>query len=314
MRSWRYYRNLFLFYLTLILMIVAAARALTRPSYWIVTALIWLLHQAVRSAFSFAHPGRRLSLLQPPQADFREVTFAGGDGLTMSGRFVAGTNHATIILAHGLGASGNDLVMLAQLLIRSGYGVLLMDLRAHGNSQGDTSTFGIKEGEDVSCAVEYLRSRLDVQGDKIGAYGLFLGAQAVLRGALRTEYLRALVLEGLGPSVLSDHGGTPKSLVRWLNLPFNWLHYQVYAFMIGGLDRGVLEVIQQLAPRPIFFIASGERDIYFARRFHQAAGEPKQIWELPRTSHGSALAQGPQEYLDRVISFLDKSLSVGAGS
>jgi pimeloyl-ACP methyl ester carboxylesterase len=313
MRSWRYYRNLSLYYATLILMIVAAARALSQPIYWILTVLLWVLHQAVRSAFSFAHPARRLSILPQPEGDFREVAFPGGDGLTMAGRFAAARNRATIILAHGLGTSGDNLIVLAQLLVRYGYGVLLLDLRAHGKSQGDTSTYGLKEGEDIACAVKYLLGRLDVHGEKIGAYGISLGAQAVLRGALKTGDLRALVLEGLGPSLLSDHGGRPKSLVRWLNLPFNWLNYLVYQFMIGGKDRGVLEVISEVAPRPIFFIASGERDIYFSRLFHQAAREPKEIWELPGARHGGALVQDPNAYMDRVVGFLDRSLNIGAG-
>ena len=131
MRSWRYYRNLSLFYITLILMIVAAARALVQPVFWILTAFLLMLHNAVRYAFHFAHPWRRFNLLQQDEPDFKEVRFKSRDGLTLFGRFIAARNHATLILVHGLGASSVDLIALGRLFVRVGYGVLLLDLRGH---------------------------------------------------------------------------------------------------------------------------------------------------------------------------------------
>lgn len=310
MKSWRYYRNLSLFYFVMICMLIVAVRAFRQPVYWIVTLMLVLVYNAVRYAFATAHPWRRVSLIPQDATEFREVTFPSCDGLTLFGRFIAGRNHATIILTHRLGSSSLDLVLLGRLLVRAGYGVLLLDLRAHGNSPGDTSTFGWRESDDVVSAVNYLLTRIDVHGDKIGAYGVSLGAQAVLRAALKTDRIRALVLEGLGPSVLSDYGRMPASLAQWANYPFNWLYYPIYHFMIGGWDEGVLQVIGKIAPRPVLFIANGEKDKPFNRLFYQAANDPKEIWELPTSQHGSALAQDPDEYMKRVISFFGKSLGV----
>jgi pimeloyl-ACP methyl ester carboxylesterase len=268
------------------------------------------VYLAVRDALSFAHPRRRFSLIRENDFEFKEVNFKSRDGLTLFGNFFPARNHATILLVHGLGASGKDLAAFARLFIMAGYGVLLMDLRAHGKSEGDTSTFGLREGDDVAGAVDYLLTRIDVHGDRIGAYGISLGAQAVLRGALKTDKIRALALEGLGPSVLSDHGGVPQTLARWINYPFNWLYYIVYHFMIGGRDKGVLEVIGEVAPRPILFIASGGRDIYFGRLFHQAAKEPKELWEIPNSGHGAAFMHDPQEYKQRILGFFNRELNV----
>ena len=209
--------------------------------------------------------------------------------------------------------SGNDLILLAKLLVQAGYGVFVIDLRAHGKSHGDTSTFGLREGDDVAGAVDYLLTRIDVYGDKIGAFGISLGAQAVLRGALKTDKIRVLVLDGLGPSILSDHGGKPQTLTRWFNYPLNWVYYFVYQFMIGGKDKGVIQVIGEIAPRPIFLIASGEKDVYFSRLFYQAAHEPKELWELPGVQHASGLMQDPQEYIRRLTGFFEKSLNVKEG-
>jgi dienelactone hydrolase len=166
----------------------------------------------------------------------------------------------------------------------------------------------LREADDVAGAVDYLLSRLDVNGQKIGALGISLGAQAALRGALKTDCLRALVLEGLGPVTLSDHGGRPKSLQRWINYPINWLYYRAYEFMIGGHDTSVTEAISHMAPRPILLIASGEKDIYFNRLFFQAAREPKELWELLDGEHGAGILKDSQAYMQRVIGFFDKAL------
>ncbi len=314
MRSWRYYRDLLAYYLTLLLLLLAAARALRQPLFWLAAALLWMLHQAVRKAFGFAHPWRHLSPLTEGLEDFKEVRFQSRDGLSLAARFMASRNHGTILMAHGLGTSGQDLTVLARLLVRAGFGILLLDLRAHGNSQGDTSTYGLKEGEDVACAVEFLLGRVDVHGGKIGAYGLSLGAQAVLRGALRAEHIRALALEDLGPARLSDHGGQPRSLLRWLNLPFNWLSYRVYDWMAGGSQPGVLEVIAGLSPRPLLLIASGAEGVGFNRHFLRAAREPKELLEVPEARHAGALAARPEEYMERMIGFFHKSLDIQTGA
>ena len=250
-KSWRYYRNSLIFWTLFILLLAAAGYAIRHPVYWIVALFLWLLLNSVRRAFNFAHPSRRFGWMEKTPLEFREVTFKSHDGLTLFGRFIPARNHATIILIHGLGSANNDMLVYAEFLVNAGYGVFMIDLRAHGSSDGDTSTYGWREADDVVGAVDYLQTRLDVHGDKIGAFGISLGAQAALRAALKTDKIRALVLEGLGPMVLSDHGGKPNTLIRWIHYPSNWLYYHMYEFMIGGKDTGVLEVIGKISPRPI---------------------------------------------------------------
>jgi uncharacterized protein len=309
-KGWRYYRNLSLLLILVVLMVTTGLYALSHPAYWVAVLSIWAIRTPVRHAFIFAHPSRRLAWSPKTSLDFRQVTFPSRDGLTLFGRFVPGRNHATIILLHGLGSTSNDMLLHAELLAQAGYGIFLVDLRAHGSSDGDTSTYGLREADDVAGAVDYLLTRVDVNGQKIGALGISLGAQAALRGALKSEKISALVLEGLNPSILSDHGGRPYSFQRWLNYPTNWLYYHVYEFMIGGKNTGVLEVIDKIAPRPVLFIASGAKDIYFSRLFYAAANRPKELWELPNGLHGTAILQGAQEYQSRLLKFFGKALDV----
>ncbi len=305
-KGWRYYRDSALFWLLIILMLATAAYALRHPVYWIVVLLLWAIRNPVRKAFIFAHPFRWLGWMPETSLNFQEITFKSHDGLTLFGRFVRSKNHATILLLHPLNSAGNRMLLYAESLVKAGYGIFMIDLRAHGSSDGDTSTYGLREAEDVAGAVDYLLHRLDVNGQKIGALGVSLGAQAALQGALKTDCIRALVLDGLGPATLSDHA--PNSLRRWISYPFHWIYYRVYEFMIAGKNTSVVETIGKLAPRPILLIAGGEEDIYFNRIFFQAANKPKELWELPEAEHGSAILLDAHAYIQRVVGFFDEAL------
>jgi len=307
-KSWRYYRNSTIVWISFFLLLFSAAYALRYPAYWILVLCIWFIRSPVRKAFYHAHPPRRITWLEKTALQFREVTFKSRDGLTLFGRFVPGRNKGTILLAHDLGQANQDMLFYAEILSNAGFGIFMFDLRAHGSSDGDTSTNGMREAEDVAGAVDYLLHRIDVNGQRIGALGIGLGAQAILRGALRTENIRALVLEGLEPSTLSDHGGRQQSFLRLLKIPGNWLFYKLYEYMSGGRAAGVLEIIRTLAPRPLLLIASGAQDIYFNHLFYQAAGVPRELWEVPAGEHGAAILANSHAYIQRITEFFQREL------
>jgi uncharacterized protein len=307
-KGWRYYRDLTLVWITFFLLLFSAGYALRHPAYWTLVLLVWFIRTALRKAFYHAHPSRRINWLGATDLQFREVTFISSDGLTLFGRFVPGRNKGTILLAHDLGQAGQDMLFYAEILANAGFGIFMIDLRAHGSSDGDTSTHGRREAEDVVRAMEYLLHRVDVNGQRIGALGIGLGAQAILRGALQTNAIRAMVLEGLEPAVLNDHGGRQQSLLQRLYTPANWLYYKLYQWMAGGREPGVLEIIRELAPRPLLLIASGGQDISFNRLFYRAAGEPKELWEIPHGDPKAAILSDSHTYIQRVTQFFQREL------
>jgi len=307
-KSWRYYRDSSIVWLSFFLLLFSAALALRSPIFWILVLLVWFLRSPLRRAFYHAHPPRRINWLEKTALQFREVTFKSHDGLTLFGRFVPSRNKATLILIHGLEQASRDMLFYAEVLANAGFGILMFDLRAHGSSDGDTSTNGLCEAEDVTSAVDFLMRRIDVNGQRIGALGIGLGAQALLRGALQTENIRAMVLEDLEPSSLRDHGGRQQSFLGQINAPVNWLYYRIFQFMCGGSQASVLDVIGGLSPRPIFLIASGAQNIYINRLFYQAAGEPKELWELPQGEPGAAILADSQTYIRRVTEFFQREL------
>ena len=85
-----------------------------------------------------------------------------------------------------------------RMLVRHGYGVLLFDRRGEGESEGDPNIFGWQGERDVHAAVDYLRSRADVDPDRIGGIGLSVGGEMMIEAAAESDGLAAIVSEGRG--------------------------------------------------------------------------------------------------------------------
>ena len=192
----------------------------------------------------------------------------------------------------------------ARLFSTAGYHVFLPDLRAHGNSDGDTIT-DLSAAEDVMAALDYLQTLPDIDADTVAALGISFGAFAVLHAARQTTAIRAIVLESMGPAALDDHGGKPQTLRRWINYPFNWIQYKAFDFMCGFEEHGgVIASLHRIFPRPVMFISTGlGKEQYFMRLFYDAARQPKSLWEAPRATHGAAFAIHKKEYRERLLRF-----------
>src|ERR1043165_2365372 len=84
----------------------------------------------------------------------------------------------TVILFHGY--TGNKAAMLGQAdeFLAMGYNTLLVDFAGCGGSEGNCTTVGYKEAQDVKACYDYLAQ----QGEKnIFLYGVSMGSAAVLK-------------------------------------------------------------------------------------------------------------------------------------
>ena len=112
---------------------------------------------------------------------YEEVRIKSGDGLTLYGRYYHKIDGAPIMLkVHGYnGCPVRDFCGGGVESIDKEYNVLLIDQRAHEHSGGKTTTFGIKEKNDVVRWCKYLVKRFGKE-TKILLYGISMGAATVL--------------------------------------------------------------------------------------------------------------------------------------
>ena len=115
--------------------------------------------------------------------DFQEVGFESTDGLDLKGWWVPGDDPSrSVVLVHGLDASKSSQYVLdtAHIYAQAGYGVLIFDLRSHGESEEERTTLGYQEVQDVRGALSWL----DEQGFEAGEmilHGWSMGGATVLR-------------------------------------------------------------------------------------------------------------------------------------
>ena len=81
-------------------------------------------------------------------------------------------------MVHGITSNKGTMTDEAYAFIRMGYRVLLMDLRGHGNSEGNSTTIGYRETEEIKLAYDFVKGKGE---QKIYAYGISLGAVVIIK-------------------------------------------------------------------------------------------------------------------------------------
>ena len=88
----------------------------------------------------------------------------------------------TVVFFHGLWASKAWWLRLSGKLARCGWDCVLIDLRAHGRSEGQYTTWGAKEKHDARVVVDALLNE-GLIGPRILAVGSSMGAAAAIQYA-----------------------------------------------------------------------------------------------------------------------------------
>lgn len=117
--------------------------------------------------------------------DFREVELESTDGIRLVGWWVPKENSSrAVLLVHGWGGnkSNEQVLATAPIYARAGYNVLMIDLRAHGESAGNRRTLGYRETRDVRGALSWLKERGFKPEDTV-LHGWSMGAATVVRSA-----------------------------------------------------------------------------------------------------------------------------------
>jgi hypothetical protein len=252
-------------------------------------------------AYGYTHVGR----VGPPDdigVPFETVTVTTSDSLELVARYVPSKNRAAVVVFPGASA-----VQEARMLVDNGYGVLLLDPRGQGESEGDLVRWA--GDRDLIAAAEYLERRPDVDPERIGGFGSSVGGEILLVAAARAPQFRAVVSEGAGfPLGEADLEGVERLVFAPVG-PL--LRAAGTVFANHGPPPKIVDRIGEIAPRPVFLIyaepGQGGEDVRQPKYF-AAAGEPKAIWKVPGAEHTGGIDAEPDEFERRVVAFLDEAL------
>ncbi|MFL6005828.1 MAG: alpha/beta hydrolase [Gaiellaceae bacterium] len=241
-------------------------------------------------------------------AAHEDVTFRTSDGLDLSGWYVPSRNGAAVIVFPGRSGPQKP----ARFLARHGYGVLLFDRRGEGESDGDGNLFGWGGDKDILAAVDFLKSRPDVDPDRIGGMGLSVGAELMLQTAAKSDELAAIVSEGAGTRSFGEEMEEFHGTEKWLGLPL--LAFKTASVAVFS-STAPPPKLTDLAPRidePAFFIYAPDGGVEtMTPAYYRLAQGPKTIWGIPGVGHMGGFDARPKEYERRVVSFFDGTLLGG---
>ena len=162
----------------------------------LIVGLPVLVHHGVST---YVHPPRKLPVSTPARVGlaYSDVVLQTRDGLRLAAWSVPGPRPDALILIHGIGNNRDDLLPVARDLRARGYNLLLLELRAHGQSEGDTSTLGVHEVEDVRAALNFLKQQPGVDPRRIGVWGMSLGSSVAIMSAAALPELRAVAADSV---------------------------------------------------------------------------------------------------------------------
>jgi pimeloyl-ACP methyl ester carboxylesterase len=191
-----------------------------------------------------------------------EVSIPSGDGAEIQGWWIPGLKGAPgIVLAPGYGMSRSDALSLAAVLHESGFNLLIFDQRGSGAAPRGSSTFGIYETEDMLHVLNYVQSRPESNRERLGIWGVDVGAFTALKAAASVPEVRAIAADGAFESPadflnyrLDEDFGLDNLLIQFgCRQIFRLVHVK------GGLLLDEKIPVQPLSDRTILFIKGENR-------------------------------------------------------
>ncbi|MDE2420613.1 MAG: alpha/beta fold hydrolase [Gammaproteobacteria bacterium] len=257
-----------------------------------------------------SYPAHRTIGIAPINLPTEQVTIATSPNNKISGWLMQGHVHqGVVLLLHGVRGDRREMLPRARFLHQLGYTVFLIDLPAHGESDGDHISFGHTEAVGVNAALHFLRQRFP--DEHIGAIGVSLGAASLVLAEPKPA-LDAVVLESMFPAIenavdnrmdfyLGSQAHLLSPLLLW-QLPLR-LHVSPSQL------RPISAISEMHSP---LLIISGAVDRYTplneTQSIYAAAGQPKSLWIIDGAAHVDLHDYETKEYEKRIGEFFAKYL------
>jgi uncharacterized protein len=245
----------------------------------------------------------------PPSFQAQIISIPGA-GHPIAGWWVdKGGESPVVLLLHAVRADRSTMVSRAQLLMRHGFSVLLIDLQGHGETPGEAITLGLRESADVVAARDWIKHT--APGRRIGVIGCSLGGASVLL-APQPSGFDAVVLEAVYPRI-------SRAVENRIRIRLGALAPVLTPLLLIQLQPRLHIAVSDLEPirsiarlgAPVLVVA-GSRDEHTtlaeSRELYDAAAAPKSLWIVQGARHQDFLAYGPIGYEGHVVSFLANAL------
>ncbi len=271
------------------------------------------------SRFRGLNPVARLRTLQLHGERFTVTT---GDGITLDALYVPpdkgakgasggkASDSLPIVLVHGYLETKEAHLGKAAAFAKAGHGVVLFDMRAHGRSGGDCTTFGVRERHDLADVITEAQQRGYI-GEHVMTVGYSLGGGTVLQhAAIDKRVARVAALAPFG-----DMAGAVASYRRlyapWAREGWVTRGFDVAAHRAGFAvaDASTLQAVENIDV-PLLLIV-GKRDCNLSASQHtlrlaqaKTCGSCRVV-EVPLAGHFTLMRLPWRQVADELAAFAD---------
>jgi fermentation-respiration switch protein FrsA (DUF1100 family) len=253
----------------------------------------------------------------PLPADFQaQVVSIPGPGHLIAGWWVdQSVDSPVILLLHAVRSDRSSMVSRAELFMRHGFSVLLIDLQAHGETPGDVITLGVRESSDVTAARDWIRRTRP--GRRVGVVGCSLGGAAILLSSQPSGF-DAVVLEAVYPRI-------SRAVENRIRIRLGPLAPILAPLLLMQLEPRLHIAASDLEPirsigrlgSPVLVVA-GSKDKHTtlaeSQALYDAASSPKSLWIVEGARHEDFLAYDSLGYDAHVAEFLIETLAAHNGN
>jgi uncharacterized protein len=266
------------------------------------------LFVAIPLSFSYVMTrAERPRALSSPAPGYQELVIAC-EGLRLRAWLWTGTpERPAIVIVHGLSDSLESYLEHAQPFQQRGHTVLLLDLRAHGGSQGTLTTLGGREKADVTAAMDELRKR-GLARAGIVLMGHSMGAVAVLLAAADVNDVRGVIAEApydTYRNTIVHHARLLYGLPPWVPLIPVAIAITEWRADFRADDVDCVAAARRIRA-PLLAIVDGNdarMTEEIVRRIYDAHPGPKALWVAAGAYHVGAILR--PEHWPRILSFLE---------
>ena len=231
-----------------------------------------------------------------PAADgfkYEEVQFQSKDGTKLSGWFIPAQGKAlgTVIHFHGNAQNMSAHYSFVSWLPANGFNLFVFDYRGYGKSEGHVSRKGVYE--DSVAAVETIKSRTDIDQNKIILFGQSIGGANALAVAGNNRF----------DGVVGVATDSAFSSYKGVAMDHTTLLKPLAALLIGN-KLSPKKTVQNIAPVPLLLIHGTADQVVpykHAQKLFEKAGEPKELWTVPNGQHTEALGPYRNEFGPKLL-------------
>ena len=166
-----------------------------------------------------------------PVTLYDTIQFTTASGSKLEAWYIkADVPKGTVILFHGLNSNKGNVLNEAYEFLSYGYSTMLIDIRAHGNSEGGVNTIGYKESEEVKLAYDYISKK----GEKnIVLWGMSLGAVIIAKAIWQFDLHPQKIILDMPFNRLQDHIRARARISGFPGEPFGF-----FVTFWTGLEQG----------------------------------------------------------------------------